>query len=131
MVVVDYGIDLDASLSFSNGDLKLAEYETNIAQAIGNRLNTLTDELDIFYEDYGSVLRKFFGWHKVDETLKFIKIELDTVIAKDPRVTSFSTSVEYIQKGVRIHIEIDSEGEILDLNYILTGENVELVEEEI
>lgn len=126
MVVYDYGVDLDNSLSFVNGDLKLVEYEDNIAQAILNRLNTMQDSLDLFYDDYGSVLFNFLGWRNTENTLNFVKLEIDNVLSKDPRINEFSTSVEYIDSNkIRINITLQyDEDETLELNYVLDNMGV-------
>ena len=50
----DYGVDINSHFNFKDGDIQLAEYDNNIAQAIMNRLNTFQDSLDLFYYDYGS-----------------------------------------------------------------------------
>lgn len=127
----NYGVDLDHSLSFQDGDLKLVTYEENISQSIYNRLQTIHDSLDLFYEDYGSFLQSFLGWRRNDKTLNFIKMEVDTVIDKDPRINNFATNVEYTENGhVKITIRLYEEtGEDLDLNFILSEEGVSEVEE--
>lgn len=131
LVVYDYGVDIHNDLCFINGDLQLVEYDENIAQAIGNRLNTMQDSLDLFYEDYGSVLLKFLGWRNTQNTLKFVKLEVDNVLGKDPRIEEFSTSVEYVASDrIRIHITLKyDEDETLELNYDLTNMGVSEVEE--
>lgn len=132
MVAYNYGVDLHNNLKFVNGDLQLAEYEENIAQAIGNRLNTVYDTLDVFYADYGSVLTRFLGWRNTDNTLKFVKLEVDNVLSQDPRLDEFSTSVEYVNSDrIRINIVLQyDEDETIELSYDLDSMGVSEVDED-
>ena len=132
MVAYNYGVDLHNNLRFVNGDLQLAEYEENIAQAIGNRLNTMYDSLDVFYSGYGSVLLKFLGWRNTENTLKFVKLEVDNVLSQDPRLDEFSTSVEYVDSDrIRINIVLQySEDEVIELSYDLDELGVSEVDED-
>ena len=130
MTVYEYGVDLDSSLSFSDGDLRLSEYADNIVQAVSNRLNTIEDSLDLFYYDYGSLFLQFLGWRRTDETLRFMKLELDKTLSEDPRINSFTTELEFLSSGgVGIHIRLDDFEEI-ELNLVLDGTGVNIVEEE-
>ncbi|WP_458454423.1 hypothetical protein [Methanobrevibacter sp.] len=123
MVLYDYGVDLNSNFRFKDGDLELISYEQNIGQAIRNRLNTTISELNTFYEDYGSVLPSFFGWKRKEKTLTFMKIELDNVLAKDPRITNFATVLSYNEKGeVEININLTDDVD-LELNLIIGSDN--------
>jgi len=130
MVVYEYGVDIKKDLTFSNGDLELIEYEDNIVQAISNRLNTVHDSLDLFYEDYGSVLRGFAGWKHNNTTLKFIKLEVESCLKKDPRISELTTDLEYMGNGnISIKIHLVYGNETLDLNYVLDDNGISEVEE--
>ena len=124
--IVEYGTDIDSSYSFKDGDLQLVSYKDNLQQAIMNRLNTLQDSLDLFYVDYGSFLQSYLGWRKTDKTLEFIKVEIDLVVSKDPRVDVFSSEVKYDSEGnVEINLTISySEFDSFSLNYVLGSEGV-------
>ena len=131
MTLYDYGVDLDSSLSFKDGDLRLAEFEDNIVQAVANRLNTIQDSLDLFYEDYGSLFISFLGWKRNDETLRFMKIELDKTLQDDPRITSFTSELSFTDTGaVKIDIVLE-DFENTELNLILGDSGVIVVEEEV
>ena len=128
--MTDYGTDISSELVFQDGDLLLVNYNNNIIQAITNRLKTLYNNLDLFYDDYGSVLHDFMGWRRNEDTLNFMKIELDSCISKDPRITDYETELTLIPKGVQIDINIFNEttDETLELNYILSqNEGLELI----
>lgn len=122
--IVEYGVDICRDWTFQDGDIKSISNTDNLNQAILNRLNTIQDELDSFYDDYGSFLQSFLGWKKNEETLTFIKTELDNVIAKDPRITLFESKVTFDENGsVKIELVISDYGDF-SLNYVLDGEGV-------
>ena len=122
--IVEYGVDICRDWTFQDGDIKSISNTDNLNQAILNRLNTIQDELDSFYDDYGSFLQSFLGWKKNEETLTFIKTELDNVIAKDPRITLFESEVTFDENGsVKIELVISDYGDF-SLNYVLDGEGV-------
>lgn len=123
---VEYGTDINSNWSFTDGDINLISGTDNLSQAIMNRLNTLQDELNLFYSDYGSYLQSFFGWRKNDKTLEFIKVEIDTVVNKDPRVNNFTSEISYNQEGnVNVNLVIMYiDGEDFSLNYVLSNDGV-------
>lgn len=130
MTVYEYGVDIASSMNFVDGDLKLAEYEDNIVQAVANRLNTIEDSLDLFYTDYGSVFLQFLGWKREDTTLRFMKLELDKTLSEDPRINSFSSELEYDRQGrVQVQIRLD-DFENTTLNLVIEGTGVSIIDEE-
>lgn len=102
-ILYECGVDLNSSLTFEDGDIKLVKYEDNLKQAIINRLNCNLDELDLLYEDYGSVLSGFIGW-KQDDALPYIETEVNQVLLNEPRLIKHDISVGYNGNGV---VEID------------------------
>ena len=98
-VLYELGVDIGSAFQFHDGDLKIAQYDENLVQAVANKLNTNLDELDLFYEDYGSVISSFLGWKATDETIGFIKAELETVLKTEPRLFSWNYEVKYIGNG--------------------------------
>lgn len=106
-IIYSLGVDLDSTMSFHDNDLNLSKYEDNLVQSVVNRLNTSLDELTLFYEDYGSVFKSFFGWKANDETLGFIRAELETVLRSEPRIISWNFNVEYEGNGVlKVDLEL-------------------------
>ncbi len=84
--ILELGTDFNSSWEFNDeGDLNLVTNDSNLVQAISNRLNTRNGELDLFYSEYGSFLCNFLGWKKNDTTLEFMRIELDKALSQDPR----------------------------------------------
>jgi hypothetical protein len=61
-----------------------------------------------------------------------MKVELDLTLREDPRITDFETELEFGEtvNSVVIKIRLYDNGVETDLNYVLTDEGVELVEEE-
>ena len=116
-VIVEYGTDINSTWSFKDGDIEIISNKDNLTQAITNRLNTINDGLDLFYTDYGSYLRQYFGWHKNNETLEFIKAEIAQVISMDPRISVFTIDLEYNSDGdVIVKLSIDGSDYVLELN---------------
>jgi len=129
---IEGGIDLRSDFTFSDGDVVLVEYSDNLVQAVVNRLNTELDELDLFYESYGSVLSSFFGWRRTDETLGFVKAEVDNVLSMESRLDSFVSTVEYADNGslvVRLSLWFGST--VSDVNLVLGVNGVELLSDEL
>ena len=124
-VLYECGVDIDSSFTFKDGDLVLAEYEDNLVQAIANRLNTDLGELDLFYDDYGSVITGFLGW-KQSDAVQYIKAELDNVLLKDPRIWQHESTVEYAGDGkLRINLTIYTNNEnIIGTNMVITPDGV-------
>ena len=119
-VVYDFGVEVNSDWTFIDGDLKLVSYDDNLSQAIRNRLNTNLDELSLFYEDYGSVLSGFLGWKSDEETLSFIKLEVDNCLENDSRLVNFNSEVNYKGNGVlEITINVNYQGIVKEFNYIL------------
>ena len=119
-VIYDFGVEVHSDWDFIDGDLKLVSYDDNLCQAIRNRLNTCLDELDLFYEDYGSILSGFLGWKANDETLSFIKLEVDNCLKNDFRLVNCDSKINYKSNGVlEIILVVDYQGTIKEFNYVL------------
>ena len=97
--IVELGTDLNSNWEFKDGDLQLVENKTNIKQSILNRLNCDYDSLDLFYYEYGSVLSNFLGWKHNDETVEFIRLEIEDTLNQEPRLTDFDVEVSYDKIG--------------------------------
>ena len=121
------GVDISSEMRFIDGDVQLSAYDTNLAQAVANRLNTQLNELDLFYDtDYGSVLMSFLGWKRTDETLVFVKSEIDNVLSKEPRLLRHTSEVSYDEQG-RLKIELGlfpNDSVEMNLNLVLTANGV-------
>lgn len=106
-VLYELGTDIDGDFVFEDGDLKLVSYDENLVQAISNRFNTDLDELDLYYEGYGSVIGYYLGWRGTDETVGFIKSEVDIVLGNELRLYNWESDVSYDGEGViSIHLTL-------------------------
>ena len=133
-VLYQLGVDINSEFNFHDGDLQLASYNDNLVQAVINRLNTKLNSLELFYEDYGSVLTSFFGWKANNTTLNLMRIELDNTLKNETRLAGYSVDMEYQSDGL-LHIDLTlyptRETEInLDLVLNNNGDLEEVVEME-
>ena len=125
VVNYEFGVDINSDWDFSHNDLNLVEYNDNLKQSIKNRLGTELDALELFYTDYGSILMNLLGLKNNDNTLKFLKIEVDNCLNKDPRINSFESDVSYIGDGeIRIFLKIFGADTDIDLNFVLSPEGI-------
>lgn len=118
--LAELGVDINHKWEFRNGDLVLVSNEENIVQSIMNRLNCEYDSLDDYYFEYGTLLSSFLGFDRSDETLEFIKIEIEATLEQDPRMNNFEVELSYGKTGevnIYIHIWFDEDS---DLNLSLT-----------
>ena len=119
--MVDIGVDVKSDWSLnSNGDLNLTSDEDNLRQAIMNRLKCYQPSMSIYYDHYGGYLGEYLGRRRTDETLKFMKIELDTILGQEDRINSFESSLEYTDDG-KVHVEllVNVNDELVELNLVL------------
>ena len=125
-VLYDLGVDLGSDFVFVDGDIKLSEYKDNLVQGVVNRLNTDLNELDWFYEEYGSILTRFLGWKATDETLEFIKSEITNVLGNEVRLVGHECDLRYVGNGVvRIDLVLYPNQDIfIPLNLVLTTDGV-------
>lgn len=129
-VAYELGVDLNSTLTFSNGDINLTSYEDNLIQGVMNRLNTDLDELDLFYDEYGSILTRFLGWKANDETLGFIEAEIENTLENEPRLESSDATCTYNGEGqVMIQLNLyPITGDMVDTNMVLTTTGVVEIE---
>lgn len=129
-VIYELGVDINSSFTFNDGDIVLASYDENLVQSISNRLNTDLDEMDLFYEEYGSIFTNFYGWKGNDETLSFMKSELETVLKDEPRLVSWDFDIRYVGDGrVRIDLRLyPAPDYVVEASLQLTENGVEVVE---
>lgn len=132
-VLYDLGVDLNSSMDFVDGDLVLCAYSDNLKQAVLNRLNTDLNEMDLFYEEYGSILQNFFGWKANTETLSFMEAEIENVLENEPRLLRVECQCGYygnglVRIGLILHTSTDME---FDLNLVYSDTGVVEIETEM
>ena len=125
--ITEFGTDIKNTWTFTDqGDLELVSNDDNIIQAILNRLNTRLDELDLYYDEYGSLLQNLLGYPSNEETLEFIRIEIETSLQNEPRLTDFEVTVTKQDKDkININLAIWYNGEELEYNLVINGDQIE------
>ena len=98
-LITELGTDINSSWTFKDGDLVLIENDENIAQSLANRLNNPLESMDLFYDEYGSYIGSFLGWKQSEETLSFMKMEIEKAISQDPRFIDSEVNLQYTGKG--------------------------------
>ena len=116
---------MDSEWSFnSDGDLVLIKSVENIEQAIVNRLNCDLNSLDLYYENYGSILLSFLGWKQSEKTLEFIKLEIENRILQDTRLTGCNSTIQYVGDGaIKIDMEVEVDNEYVQELSLQISEN--------
>ena len=104
-ILYELGTDFDSGFKFNDGDLQIISYDENLVQSLVNRFNTQLNELDLFYNEYGSVLLDFLGWKANEDTLQFIQSEIETVLNSEERILSYEIEVNYEGNG-KIKIDL-------------------------
>ena len=124
--IYEFGTDIKSNWEFTeHGDLQIVQNDENIKQAILNRLNTKLDGLGLYYEEYGSLLQNLLGYPINEETLEFIRIEIETSLNKDPRLNNYEVNVTEKDGEININIFIWYNGEELEYNLVITGDEIE------
>ena len=127
----DIGTDIKSSWELKDGDLVLVNDEENIVQSIINRLNCWLNSMDLFYLEYGSVLSSFLGWKRIDETLGFLKIEIENTLNQDPRLRDYDLSLDYDDNGaVKIDLDFHLIDEDFGVNLVISKEGSIVIAED-
>ena len=119
---MDVGVDIKSDWSLDETvDLSLAHDEDNLVQAVINRLGCYQPSFEVYYTLYGGFLSEYFGRKRTDETLKFMKIELDTILSQEERINSFTSELSYNPDGsVRVDLSCIVNDEDVELNLVLS-----------
>lgn len=127
---MDFGTDICSDWELNeHGDLRLVSQEDNLTQAIINRLSCTLNSLGLFYDNYGSLLRGFFGWKRNEKTLEFIKIELENRLNSDSRINYYTIDLSYNDEGdIVINIVIGTGDENVELNLIADTQTSTIME---
>ena len=121
---MEFGTDIDKSWDFNDGDLILVKEEANVGQAVLNRVTCFKPNFTVYYENYGGALMEHLGSRRDEESLKFIKIELDSILEQEKRILEYESELSYTDIGVRIDLKCNVDGENVDLNLILSRDGV-------
>ena len=122
---MELGTDIKSDWSISNGDISLVSEADNVAQAVVNRLSCYQPSMAIYYDAYGGFLSNYLGMRKTEESLGFMKIELDSILAQEERLTGYESTLEYNSSGsVDARVVLNVEGEDVELNLIIDRDGV-------
>lgn len=117
-----YGVDIKDSFTFSNGDLELVSGTVNLGQAIVNRLNTDKGFYDWCYTQYGGNLFSIFGMKNNQNTLEYLKIEIESILQQDPRIKEVTANCSK-ENPKTINVKLDvltiNSNEINTLNLVI------------
>ena len=117
----------DIKWDYINGDVAIAEDTDNIIQAILNRLNTDTDELDYLYDNYGCDLRQFLGLPADDTTLEMVKNVISDTLKYDERLTLMDMTLSYKDTStLNILLTCTYDDNAIDMDLLLSENGVEL-----
>lgn len=129
----DIGVDIKSSWTLNEyGDLQIVADEQNIIQSIVNRFNCWLNGMDLFYLEYGSILSSFLGWKRNDETLGFMKIEIENTLDQDPRISDYDLDLEFNDDGgVDIRLNLPINDEDMEVNLVITEDGSVMITDSI
>ena len=122
-----YGTDIKNSFSFSNGDLELVSGTSNLAQSIINRLNTDKGFYDWCYTNYGGDLFSIFGMKNNQNSLEYLRIEIESILSQDPRIREVNANCSKEDSktvGVELKVLTIGSDEIVTLNLVIQDDLV-------
>ena len=97
----------------------------HILQAILNRLNTDTDELDYLYDNYGCDLKQFLGLPTNDTTLEMVKNLITDTLKQDERLELVDLELSYKDANtLNILLSCTFNDNTLELDLVLNEEGV-------
>lgn len=115
------GVDVDRSWQLFDNDVLLVDGSNNLYQAIYNRLMTSLNDMDYFYDEYGSNMRDWLGELMSYENLQNLADEVHNRVLEDPRISDCDvTCVPYKKYNVIINIvAITYADETFEYNFVL------------
>jgi phage baseplate assembly protein W len=114
----------DIKWSYENQDLVVVEDTDNMIQAILNRLNTNTDELDYLYNNYGCDLRQFLGLPTNETTLGLVKNVITDTLNQDERIELMDLDLSYKDTNtLNILLSCTFNDNTLELDLVLNETN--------
>lgn len=120
-----YGTDIKDSFSFSNGDIDIVSGIENLEQSILNILNTDLGFYDWCYTNYGSNLSKIYGRKNDNNSLEYLRIEIEHAVIKNPRINNVSvncTKEDPITVNAELEILPINSEEIVTINLVINDD---------
>lgn len=117
------GTDISSDWSFEQGDLLLISDEKNLVQSIINRLGCWLNSLDLYYLEYGSIFLSFLGWKREQETLDFMKLEIQNTLRQDPRIDDYDLKIEFNSDGgVDVFLDLNVNDDTVMVNLVISSD---------
>ena len=120
------GTDIRSDWSFNDkGDIILVEGSENLGQAILNRLKADLNTYSMFYVNYGSNLQEHFGEFNHPTIHEYIRIEIEEVCMRDPRIQNVECSVYKIDSETiecDLKVTVFNSNTILEYNLVLSND---------
>ena len=127
MVKDVFGVDIDNSWIFVDGDLKLTKGKENLGQAISNRLMADDDQYNDFYIRYGGRLFDHFGDLNHPTIHEYIRIEIESILGQEPRIKEINecTINKINSNSVECNLKVTPIGsdEVVSLNLVLNDDS--------
>ena len=78
-----------------------------------------------------NVLSSFLGWKRIDETLGFLKIEIENTLNQDPRLRDYDLSLDYDDNGaVKIDLDFHLRDEDFGVNRVISKDGSIVIAED-
>ena len=117
------GTDISSDWSFEQGDLLLISDEKNLVQSIKNRLMCWLNSQDLYYLEYGSILTSFLGWKREQETLDFMRLEIQNTLKQDPRIEDYDLKIEFNNdNGVDVFLDLNVNDDTVMVNLVISSD---------
>lgn len=127
-----YGTDIDATWSFSNGDINLIKGTSNLGQAIYNRLKSDLDTYNMFYNKYGGNLYEHMGDLNHETIHEYIRIEIESILKQEHRIQNLEVTVKKIGVSsveAKLKITPISSDDVVEYNLILNDDSSIIIDE--
>ena len=126
-----FGVDIDSSWGFVDGDIQLSKGKENLGQAISNRLMADDDQYSDFYIRYGGRLFEHFGDLNHPTIHEYIRIEVEDILSQDPRIKEINecTVNKINSSAVECNLKVTAIGsdEVIGLNLVLNEDSPILI----
>ena len=120
------GVDVNRNWSFNDkGDLNLIENDYNLGQAILNRLLADTNTYELFYAKYGGNLRDELGELNHPLIHEYIRIEIESILLQDPRITEITCTVDKITSDsvhCNLNVVIINSNDNIEYNLVISND---------
>lgn len=122
-----FGVDIDSSWSFVDGDIVLSRGIENLGQAISNRLMADYDQYSDFYIRYGGRLFEHFGDLNHPTIHEYIRIEIESILEQEPRIKEINEcTVNKISSNsveCKLKVTTISSDDSIELNLVLNDDS--------